>query len=102
MEPPRPTACCGWRPAASRAASAATTASAGWTRAQFALVLPGMTAESAAALVGRLAGGFGWSLDGDPITVSGGVAAFPEHAATNDELVRLASAALESRRRRPA
>ena len=69
---------------------------------EFALVLPGMTAESAAALVGRLAGGFGtWSLDGDPITVSGGVAAFPEHAATNDELVRLASAALRSRRRRP-
>ena len=62
---------------------------------EFALVLPGMTAESAAALVGRLASGFGtWSLDGDPITVSGGVAAFPEHAATNDELVRLASAAL--------
>jgi diguanylate cyclase (GGDEF)-like protein len=59
---------------------------------QFALVLPGMTAESAAALVGRLAGGL--SLDGDPVTISGGVAAFPEHAATNDELVRLASAAL--------
>jgi diguanylate cyclase (GGDEF)-like protein len=62
---------------------------------EFALVLPGMTAESAAALVGRLASGFGaWSLDGAPVTVSGGVAAFPEHAATNDELVRLASAAL--------
>src|SRR6478672_1958920 len=59
---------------------------------EFALVLPGMTAESAAALVGRLAGGL--SLDGDPVTISGGVAAFPEHAATNDELVRLASAAL--------
>jgi diguanylate cyclase (GGDEF)-like protein len=63
-------------------------------RDRFALVLPGMTAESAATLVGRLSGGLGrWSPGDEQVTVSGGVAAFPEHAATNDELVRLASAA---------
>jgi diguanylate cyclase (GGDEF)-like protein len=63
-------------------------------RDRFALVLPGMTAESAATLVGRLSGGLGrWSPGDEQVTVAGGVAAFPEHAATNDELVRLASAA---------
>ena len=62
---------------------------------EFALVLPGMTAESAAALVGRLASGIGsLSADDQPITVSAGVAAFPEHAAS-DDLTRLAGAALQ-------
>jgi diguanylate cyclase (GGDEF)-like protein len=62
---------------------------------EFALVLPGMTAESAAILVGRLSETFGsWSLGERRMTVSGGVAAFPEHGATSDELVRLAHGAL--------
>ncbi len=66
---------------------------------EFALVLPGMTAESAATLVGRLSETFGsWSVGDRAMTVSGGVAAFPEHGATQDELVRLASGALRQAR----
>ena len=61
---------------------------------EFALVLPGMTAEPAAALVGRLSEAFSRSAGERAITLSGGVAAFPEHAATQQELVRLASGAL--------
>jgi diguanylate cyclase (GGDEF)-like protein len=62
---------------------------------EFALVLPGMTAEPAAALVGRLSDTVGgWSEGDRRMTVSGGVAAFPEHAATVEELVRLAHGAL--------
>ena len=65
---------------------------------EFALVLPGMTAEPAAALVGRLSEAFAGSAGERAITLSGGVAAFPEHAATQDELVRLASGALTQAR----
>ncbi|HEY0387400.1 MAG TPA: GGDEF domain-containing protein [Gaiellales bacterium] len=66
---------------------------------EFALVLPGMSAEPAAALVGRLSETFGgWSSDDRRMTVSGGVAAFPEHGATSDELVRLAHGALSRAR----
>jgi diguanylate cyclase (GGDEF)-like protein len=66
---------------------------------EFALVLPGMNAESAATLVGRLSDTFGsWSVGDRAMTVSGGVAAFPEHGATQDELVRLASGALRHAR----
>jgi diguanylate cyclase (GGDEF)-like protein len=66
---------------------------------EFALVLPGMNAESAATLVGRLSDTFGsWSAGDRVMTVSGGVAAFPEHGATQDELVRLASGALRQAR----
>jgi diguanylate cyclase (GGDEF)-like protein len=62
---------------------------------EFALVLPGMAAEPAAALVGRLSDTVGgWSEGDRRMTVSGGVAAFPEHAATVEELVRLAHGAL--------
>jgi hypothetical protein len=62
---------------------------------EFALVLPGMGAEPAAALMGRLSDTFGgWSPDDRRMTVSGGVAAFPEHGATGEELVRLAHGAL--------
>jgi diguanylate cyclase (GGDEF)-like protein len=62
---------------------------------EFALVLPGMAAEPAAALVGRLSETFGsWSQGDRRMTVSGGVAAFPEHGATVEELVRLANGAL--------
>jgi diguanylate cyclase (GGDEF)-like protein len=65
---------------------------------EFALVLPGMTAESAAILVGRLSDTFGsWSLGERRMTVSGGVAAFPDHGATTDELVRLAHGGLGRR-----
>jgi len=62
---------------------------------EFALVLPGMTAEPAATLVGRLSEVVGgWSEGDRRMTVSGGVAAFPEHGATVEELVRLAHGAL--------
>ena len=62
---------------------------------EFALVLPGMAADPAAALVGRLSETFGsWSRGDRRMTVSGGVAAFPEHGATVEELVRLAHGAL--------
>jgi diguanylate cyclase (GGDEF)-like protein len=62
---------------------------------EFALVLPGITAEPAAALVGRLSQAIAAAPAGEQaITLSGGVAAFPEHAATQDELVRLAEGAL--------
>jgi diguanylate cyclase (GGDEF)-like protein len=62
---------------------------------EFALVLPGMTAEPAAALVGRLSDTVGdWSERDRRMTVSGGIAAFPEHGATVEELVRLAHGAL--------
>ncbi|MGZ4482508.1 MAG: diguanylate cyclase domain-containing protein [Gaiellales bacterium] len=58
---------------------------------RFALVLPGIGAGPAATLVGRLAS----SLDA---SVSGGVASFPAHAATQAELVGLATAAQRSAR----
>jgi len=58
-----------------------------------------MTAEAAATLVSRLSETFGsWSVGDRVMTVSGGVAAFPEHGATQDELVRLASGALRQAR----
>jgi diguanylate cyclase (GGDEF)-like protein len=67
---------------------------------EFALVLPGMAAEPAAALVGRLSDVVGgWSEGDRRMTVSGGVAAFPEHGATVEELVRLAHGALMQARR---
>jgi diguanylate cyclase (GGDEF)-like protein len=66
---------------------------------EFALVLPGMTADLAATLVGRLSDTFGsWSVGDRAMTLSGGVAAFPEHAATQDDLVSLASGALRRAR----
>jgi len=66
---------------------------------EFALVLPGITAEPAAALVGRLSQAFAATpTGGQAITLSGGVAAFPEHAATQNELVRLAESALTQAR----
>ena len=62
---------------------------------EFALVLPGMAAEPATTLVGRLSDTVGgWSEGDRRMTVSGGVAAFPEHGATIEELVRLAHGAL--------
>ena len=62
---------------------------------EFALVLPGMAAEPAATLVGRLSDTVGgWSQGDRRMTVSGGVAAFPEHGATAEELVQLAHGAL--------
>jgi diguanylate cyclase (GGDEF)-like protein len=66
---------------------------------EFALVLPGMSADLAATLVGRLSDTFGsWSVGERSMTLSGGVAAFPEHAATHDELISLASGALRRAR----
>jgi diguanylate cyclase (GGDEF)-like protein len=62
---------------------------------EFALVLPGMAAESAATLVSRLSATFAsWAPADQALTVSGGVASFPQHAGTQAELVRLAGAAL--------
>ena len=50
---------------------------------EFALVLPGMSAESAATLVSRLAATFAaQAAPGTTMTVSGGVASFPQHAGT--------------------
>lgn len=67
---------------------------------EFALVLPGMTATSAASLVARLGQTVtAWGSRGERPTVSGGVAAFPEHAATQAGLVDLAIEALEEARR---
>ena len=62
----------------------------------FALVLPGMGAEPTATLVSRLAATFAsWLPEPQRMTVSGGVAAFPQHAGGQAELVALATAALE-------
>jgi len=67
---------------------------------EFALVLPGMTATSAAALVSRLSQTVTeWGSDGERPTVSGGAAAFPEHAATQADLVDQAIEALREARR---
>jgi diguanylate cyclase (GGDEF)-like protein len=61
----------------------------------FALVLPGMSAESATTLVSRLAATFAaQAASGTTMTVSGGVASFPQNAGSQDELVQLARAAL--------
>jgi len=66
---------------------------------EFALVLPGMTATSAAALVARLGQTVtNWGLAGQQPTVSAGVAAFPEHAATQSDLVDQAIEALKQAR----
>ena len=55
-----------------------------------------MGAEPTATLVSRLAATFAsWLPEPQRMTVSGGVAAFPEHAGGQDELVALATAALE-------
>jgi diguanylate cyclase (GGDEF)-like protein len=65
----------------------------------FALVLPGMSAESATTLVSRLAATFAAQAPADTsMSVSGGVAAFPQHAGGQDELVQLARAALHEAR----
>ena len=64
--------------------------------ARFALVLPGMAADAAAALAGRLSQTAATAAGG--ITVAGGVAAFPEHAGTVDDLVSLAADALAGAR----
>ena len=62
---------------------------------EFALVLPGMSAEAATTLVSRLSATFArLTAEGGPITASGGVASFPHHAATQTDLVRLAGGAL--------
>jgi diguanylate cyclase (GGDEF)-like protein len=61
-------------------------------RDEFGLVLPGMTSQSAATLMSRLAQAFATSTDG--VTVSGGVAGFPTDGATHGELQRLATGAL--------
>jgi hypothetical protein len=67
---------------------------------EFALVLPGMTATSAAALVSRLSQTVTeWGSGGERPTVSGGAAAFPEHAATQADLVDQAIEALREARR---
>jgi hypothetical protein len=59
-----------------------------------------MTATSAAALVARLGQTVTeWGGGGERPTVSGGVAAFPEHAATQAELVDQAIEALREARR---
>ncbi len=58
----------------------------------FGLVLPGMTAPAAAGLISRLGAAFSTSTDG--VTVSGGVAGFPEHGATLAEIERLAAGSL--------
>lgn len=65
----------------------------------FALILPGMSAEAATTLVSRLAATFAaQGAAGTSLSVSGGVAAFPQNAGSQDELVQLARAALgESR-----
>ena len=61
----------------------------------FALVLPGMSAESATTLVSRLAATFAaQAASGTTMSVSGGVASFPQNAGSQDELVQLARAAL--------
>ena len=59
---------------------------------EFGLVLAGMEAPAAAALLSRLAEAFSTSTDGT--TVSGGVAAFPSDGATLGELERLATGSL--------
>lgn len=64
--------------------------------ARFALVLPGMAADAAAALAGRLSQTVATAAGG--VTVVGGVAAFPEHAGTVDELVALAAETLAGAR----
>jgi diguanylate cyclase (GGDEF)-like protein len=64
---------------------------------RFALVLPGMASDAAAALAGRLSQTAAAAADG-ALTMAGGVAAFPEHAATVDELVSLAADALAGAR----
>jgi diguanylate cyclase (GGDEF)-like protein len=62
---------------------------------EYALVLPGMNAESAATLVSRLSATFAsWAPSEHALTVSGGVASFPQHAGTQAELVGLAGTAL--------
>ncbi len=61
-------------------------------RDEFGLVLPGMTADTAANLMSRLAEAFSTSTDG--VTVSGGVSGFPADGATHGELQRLATGAL--------
>jgi diguanylate cyclase (GGDEF)-like protein len=62
---------------------------------EFALVLPGMSPESAATLVSRLSATFAtWVPRDQGRTVSGGVAAFPDHGGTQTELVQLATGAL--------
>jgi len=67
---------------------------------EYALVLPGMSAESAATLVSRLSATFAsWTPSEQALTVSGGVASFPQHAGTHAELVRLAGAALAAAQR---
>ena len=52
MAPPRPTACCGWRPSGLARGVRSYDCVCRLDEDEFALVLPGMTAESAAALVG--------------------------------------------------
>ena len=64
---------------------------------EFGLVLPGMEAEAARALLERLAGAFAGSSQG--ATVSAGVAGFPADGDTQAELVRLATGALYWARR---
>ena len=64
--------------------------------ARFAIVLPGMAADAAATLAGRLSQTVATAAGG--VTVAGGVAAFPEHAGTVDELVSLAADALSGAR----
>jgi diguanylate cyclase (GGDEF)-like protein len=59
---------------------------------EFGLVLAGMEAPAAAALLSRLVEAFSTSTDG--ATVSGGVAAFPSDGATLVELERLATGSL--------
>jgi diguanylate cyclase (GGDEF)-like protein len=64
---------------------------------EFALVLPGMAAEPAATLVSRLSATFAsWTPADHALTVSGGVASFPQHAGTQTEIVRLAGTALSA------
>jgi diguanylate cyclase (GGDEF)-like protein len=58
----------------------------------FGLVLAGMAAPAAAALLSRLAEAFATSTDG--VTVSGGVAGFPIDGGTLGELQRLATGSL--------
>src|SRR5207237_10175678 len=64
---------------------------------EFGLVLPGMEAEAARALLERLAGAFAGS--SQRATVSAGVAGFPADGDTQAELVRLATGALYWARR---
>jgi diguanylate cyclase (GGDEF)-like protein len=65
----------------------------------FAMVLPGMTAEAATTLVSRLAATFAaQAASGTTMSVSGGVASFPQNAGSQDELVQLARAALAEAR----